>query len=370
MTIRVFRRHLVLGMGAVLLSACSVARSAPSRRELLASGTEDVDFALELVARDRLPLYHAWGGSNGRSRTAWPNGGATPGDQRLAPGDQLSLRIWDAEQSSLITAPNAQFADVTNVVVSASGHVSLPYIDDVRVGGLTLAAARLSLQDSLTGIIPSAQVQIAVEQGRRNSVALLGGVQTPGTYPLTERNLPLTSLIASAGGVRPTLPNPQVQITRGSHVYRRSLEFVLASPSNDPALQGGDRVMIEADPRRFLALGATGRQEVITFDAEEVTALRALSLMGGLADNRADPRGILVLRRYSEDSVARPDGPPNTRVVFSFDLTNADSVFSADEFHLQDGDVVLATQAPAVTTQRALGLFGSVLGIATRVNDI
>lgn len=361
MTVEHSRRAVVLGLALTALAGCGIARDAPSRQELLSSGTDEIDFALEVVSRDRLASYRSWGIAGDQGGGAWPAAGAAPGDQRLAAGDRLSLRIWDAEEGSLITARGARFSDVTNVVVGSSGNVTLPYINDVPVAGLTLADARLNLQERLSGIISSPQVQIAVEQGRRNSVALLGGVGSPGSYPLTERNLPLTSLIASAGGVRPTLANPQVQITRGTHVYRRSMAFVMASPAHDPALQGSDRVLIQEDPRSFMALGSTGRQAVITFNAETVTALRAMSMMGGIADSRADPRGILVLRRYREAEVRRPDGPPNTRVVFSFDLTNADSLFSADEFALRDGDLVLATQAPATTATRVIGLLGTAL---------
>lgn len=361
---------MIIGLGLTALTGCGVARGAPSRNELVTSATADADFSVEVVTRDRLATFRAWGGASARPQSAWPTSSGEPAEQRLAPGDRLSLRIWDAEESSLITPPDARFSDVSNVVVSAAGTVTLPYTGDVRVAGLTLGDARLALQESLSGIIPSAQVQMAVEQGRRNSVALLGGVATPGTYPLTERSLPLTNLIARAGGARQTLVNPQVQITRGVHVYRRPLSFVMASPANDPALIGGDRVLIEEDPRTFMALGATGRQAVIVFDDDTVTALRAMSMMGGVVDSRADPRGILILRQYPEAAVRLPNGPPNTRVVFSFDLTDADSLFSANEFALQDQDLVLATLAPATTAHRVLSLFGTVLGIADRASDL
>lgn len=365
------RRHVISGMALLVISGCSVARGAPSQREVLANaGAEGADFALEIVTRDRLPLYSGWDKASGALSMPWPSGGAVPTDQILAPGDRLSLRIWDAEESSLITRPDSPFADVANVLVTASGRISLPYIDEVQVGGLTLEQARLRIQSQLTAIIPSAQVQAEVSEGRRNSAQLLGGVANPGTYPLNERNLPLTSLIAAAGGVNQTLVNPQVQITRGQQVFRRPLAFVLYSPAHDPAIRGGDSVLIESDKRTFKALGAAQREEIIGFDAEKVSALRAISLMGGITDARADPRGILVLRRYSEAEVARAEGAPNTRVVFSFDLTKADGMFSADEFLIADGDILLATQAPAVTTQRVLALFGAMLGFGKAVGTL
>ncbi|MGP9791653.1 polysaccharide biosynthesis/export family protein [Roseinatronobacter sp. NSM] len=361
----------MISLSGAVVAGCAVPRGAPSRREVLSDmDAPQADFALELVTRDRLPVYAQWGHDATHVTANWPAGGAVPQDQRLAPGDQLALRIWDAGESSLITAPGAQFADVSNVVVTGSGHVDLPYIDSVHVGGLTLQGARAHLQDKLTAIMPSAQVQVEVVQGRRNSVDVLGGVASPGSYPLKERNLPLTSLLASAGGVVNGLQNPQVQITRGGDVFRRPLRQILEKPALDAALRGGDRVLVTADPRSFKAIGAAGREDVIGFDADTVTALRAISLMGGMDDSRADPKGILVMRRYTPERVNPETGPPHTHVVFSFDLTSASGMFSADEFPLYDGDIVMATQSPATTTQRVLGLFGSFMGFGRTVSNL
>jgi polysaccharide biosynthesis/export protein len=147
------RRQLLFGSGIFLLAGCAVPRGAPSRRELLQSGTEDIDFALEIVAQERLPTYAAWDALKAGPNLDWPAGSGAPGDQRLASGDQISLRIWDAEESSLITSPGAQFADITNVVVSGAGFVTLPYVGEVAVRGLTPDAARETLQEKLTEIV-------------------------------------------------------------------------------------------------------------------------------------------------------------------------------------------------------------------------
>jgi len=361
----------LVGTAAFALSGCAVARGAPSRREVVSGAdVEGADFALEVVTRDRLPIYPQWGPSNGTRPTGWPSGGASPQDQLLAPGDILALRIWDSEPTSLLTSQDAQFADVANLTVSSSGHVTLPYAGEVHVGGVTATTARSRLQTALRSISPSAELQMETRHGRRNSVHIVGGVAQPGSFPLTERNLSLTSVLASAGGVVSSLDNPQVQITRGGHTYRRPLQFVLSDPQNDASLQGGDRILIEADPRSFKALGASGREEVIGFDEDSVSVLRAIALMGGMADARADPRGMLVLRRYPEDAALRPNAPPNERMVFSFDLTTASGLFSADEFKLQNDDIVLITQAPATTTQRVLALFGSGLGFGRALSRL
>lgn len=77
-----------------------------------------------------------------------------------------------------------------------------------------------------------------------------------------------------------------------------------------------------------------------------------------------------MLRRYPDDVVNLANGPSNARVVFSFDVTGADGLFSADEFALQSGDIVMATQSPGTTTQRVLGLVGSVVGFGRLAGDL
>lgn len=364
------RAFLVTGT-ALALSGCAVPRGAPTRSEVVKDADdEDAGFKLVIVSRKELPKYKGWGDRGASQRTGWPNGGATPSDQRIAPGDVLALRIWDAEETSLLSGGEAPFADVSNVTVTAAGHITLPYVDQINVGGVTRETARRRIQDAMIAITPSAQVQLEVREGRRNSVEMIGGVASPGTYPLTERNLPLSSMLAAAGGADSGLTNPQVQLTRGAHIYRRPLQFVLDNPKNDPPLQGADRIVIQSDPRSFTALGAANREEVIGFDAAEVSALRALSMMGGLSDTRADPRGLLVLRNYPRWDQAHPYTAPHKRVVFSFDLTHADGMFNADEFLLQDGDIVMATQAVATTTQRVLALMGGFIGFGRAASSL
>lgn len=361
------RRVFLASSTATVLSACSVARDAPQKREVIAGADSDdeknkADFSLIEVTSDSLASFAKWPVTDPRPAKRWPGRGGGLTGQRIAPGDTLSLRVWTTEEASLLTRTGERYADIPNLSVSQSGHITLPYAGEIHVAGLRFDSARARIEERLSGIIPSAQVQLDAAIGRRNSVDMVDGVRAPGTFPMEERNLTLLNLVSAAGGLDGSPANPQVMITRGSTVYRMPYEEVLQSPALDVALTGGDRVVIMDDERTFTALGAAGSQKVIPFDAEELSALRAVSLIGGIADNRADPRGLLILRRYPESAVGKPGGPKKAKVVFSLDLTRADSLFAADQFLLQDGDVVLATQANSPTIQRILGLFGSLLG--------
>lgn len=361
-------RTLLATGSATVLFGCGVARDSARKSEIVAGaatgdGAPDAGFSLVEVTEESVGQIASWPVIDPRPARRWPGRGGGVTSQKIAPGDRVNLRVWTAEEASLITRVGEKYADIPDLVVAPSGHISLPYVEEVHVAGLAPEAARSRVEARLSTVIPSAQVQLSARTGRQNSVDMLDGVRKPGTFPLAARNLTVLNLVSAAGGLAESSGNPQIMITRAGTVYRMPYEEVIESPSRDVALRGGDRVVIRPDDRSFTSLGATGGQRVIRFPTEELSALRAVSVIGGIADNRADPRGLLVLRRYPAGTAARPDGPPRDKVVFSFDLTRAERLFAADQFLLQDGDVVLATMATGTTLQRALGLFGGVVNI-------
>lgn len=366
------RRAFVFGGTAVLaLSGCSLPRNAPQKNEVLAvPDGATPDFALREVRRDTLEELKSWPAVGKGGPLGWP--GQSGGNRApvLAPGDRIDLRIWDAEETSLITARGQQVRDMPGLVISPSGTIFLPYVDPVRVAGLTAEGARQRVQEALTAIIPSAQVQLSHASGRRNSMDMVSGVAKPGTYPIDETAISVLSMISLAGGVGNGVKNPQVRLIRGAKVYRASLAWISEDPRRDIVLQGNDRIIVEEDERSFIALGATGKQAVIGFGADHVSALKAMSMMGGVNDARADLKGILVLRQYPKGRYGGPKQPPNERVVFAFDLTSADGLFSANEFAVMPGDVVLATQSPVTTVERVLALLGRAFGLANTVSNI
>lgn len=368
------RSVLISGTAAMALGGCALPRNAPQKREVLAGLDPDApEFSLHEVTRETLPQFQTWpatGPSSGQTaaHAGWPGPGRGPHSPTIAPGDRLNLRIWDAEETSLITAPDAQVTDMPGLSVSPSGHIFLPYVDDVHVAGLTPDGARRRVQTAMESITPSVQVQLDFAAGRANAVDMVSGVASPGSYPFQSSNMSILNMISAAGGVPDTLRNPQVRLMRGGRVYGISLATIYADPAKDVALHGRDRVIIEADARSFTALGATGRQEVVPFDTDRISALTAVSMMGGITDTRADPRGILILRRYPARVVGQAGMPATQRVVFSLNLVTADGLFSADEFAIQPGDVVLATQSPVTSVERVFQLLGSAFGLASRVD--
>jgi len=374
MTAATRRRLLIAGASLLALSACALPRGAPRRREVVSSAESAApDFAVYEVNRAFLADYAQWPAVGATASAGWLARHRGPASVAIAPGDRLDLRIWDSEENSLITAPEAKSADMAGLTVSPTGYIFVPYVEEIRVAGLSPDRARRAIQDRLEAIIPSAQVQLDFASGRRNSVDLVGGVASPGRYALEDGDTTALSLIAEGGGALPTLENPRLRLIRDGQAYVTPLSRIVADPGLDTTLRGGDMLVVEEDDRYFVALGATGREQVLPFDKERITALEAVSMTGGLLDVRADPGGVLVLREYPESALtAGVRGPRMQRVVFTFDLTEGEGLFSAGAFDVASGDVVFVTESPITSVQTIFGLVGQAFGVAsgaTRVSN-
>lgn len=354
------------------LAACAnLPRGAAIQKEVIRSAeTPDADIAVYPVTHAFLPHVAHWPRTDSK-RHSWIGASRGSNAQVIRPGDRLDLLVWDSGDNSLLTSPAQQVATLPGIRVSESGTIFMPYIGKVKVSGRTPDSARQLLQRQLEGIVPSAQVQLAMTEGRGNSVDLVGGVNKPGNILMPDNNFTVLAAISAGGGVLSSIENPQVKLLRGANIYTTSIDRLYENPSLDTRLIGGDKLIIEDDRRYFLSLGAAGREAQFPFNRDEVSALDALAIIGGVNESRADPEGILILREYPASAVsAGVRGPRRTRVVFTLDLTTSDGLFSARNFHIQSGDLVLATESPLSDTRTILGLVGSVFGLVNTAGNL
>lgn len=364
-------KFLISCLLVVGLSACgTLPRGAALEKEVIQDAdAPESDIAVYPVTRAFLPSVAQWP-HTGASRHGWLGQSRGSNAQVIRPGDSLDILVWDSGENSLLTSPEQQVAAMPGIRVSESGTIFMPYVGKVQVAGRTPDSARQLIQRQMETIVPAAQVQLAMTEGRANSIDLVGGVNQPGNIVMPDQDFSVLAAISAGGGVRDSLENPQVKLVRGSKIYATSLDRLYENPSLDSRLHGGDKVIIEEDRRYFLSLGAAGREAQHAFNRDTVSALDALAIIGGVNDNRANPQGILILREYPNSAVsAGTRGPRKTRVVFTLDLTTSDGLFSARNFPIHSGDLVLATESPLTNTRTILGLVGSVFGLVNAANN-
>ena len=330
-------------------------------------------FAVQIVTQDTLHVIQTWPNSHPAQTTDWIAHQAVASDGLIQPGDRISLTVWDNEDSPLLGQAGQKVIAMQDLRVSGAGIIFLPYVGDVRVAGLTATAARSLVEGKLRAIIPSAQVQLNAVAGVQNAVHVIAGVANPGTLPLADAGVTITAALAQSGGIPANMANPQVNLQRGGKVYTITAEKLLSHPEFDTTLMGNDKIFVQPDSRYFLSLGAAGREAVIDFPRDTITTLEAMSMIGGVNQDMANPKAILVLRAYPAASVSAKitQGPPKARMVFAFDLTNADGLFSAGSLMIQDRDLVLVTQSPLLNTTNTVRLFtGMFTGSRTVFNAV
>tara|TARA_R110002020_G_scaffold473875_1_gene703792 strand:- start:26819 stop:27949 length:1131 start_codon:yes stop_codon:yes gene_type:complete len=353
---------IVLGL---TLAACgTLPRGAAIQSEIIKGAQEpEADFAVYTVTKAFLPSVATWPTTGERSY-GWLSSSHGSDAQIIRSGDTLDVVIWDSSENSLLMSPGARQTNLAGVRVSEAGTIFVPYLGKVRVADRTPDSARSLLQRQLESLAPGAQVQLSMTEGRTNSVDMVSGVRAPGNIKLPDQNFSVLGAITAAGGVNENLTNPQVRLTRGNQTYRTSLKRLFENPELDTRLQGGDQVIVEADLRYFLSLGAAGNESQFNFNRDTVSALDALSIIGGVNDFRANPKGVLILREYPATALdAGTRGPRQQRVVFSIDLTTSDGLFSARNFNIHSGDLVLATESAVSNIRTVAGLIGSAFGI-------
>lgn len=366
------RRGVLLGglAGATsFLAGCDVPRGAPMRREILRGArAADADFAVHFVTDEFLPVVERWPAVNPLPNYGWIGRQAGSATRIIASGDLVSVAVWDAEENSLLTTPGQRAVELEGLRVAPDGTIFLPYVGDVRISGLSEQRARTVIEERMTSIIPAAQVQLALQEGSANSAEVVSGVQQPGRYALEGGDRTVLSLIAEAGGVRDSYRNPLVRLHRDGAVYLTSVERLFEDPRLDTTLQGGDRIVVFEDPRRFIALGATGNEEIVTFTEDRLSALDAVALVGGVSDTVGDLEGILVLRVYPPAAVSAElaDGPRQRRVVFVLNLSSAEGLFAAREFQVMPGDTLVVTQSPITTLESAFRVLNASVLTARR----
>jgi polysaccharide biosynthesis/export protein len=352
-----------------LLVGCSrLPGGAPASEEILKeAGEQTADFALYPVTRAFLPTVAQWPATGKQEHLSWISASQGARSQIIQPGDMLNIRLWDSSDNSLLTTMEQREILLEDVEVASNGSIFMPYVGNVSVIGLTPDLAREELQTAFEMIVPSAQVQLSMTEGRNNSVDLVSGVLQPGTYPMPDRNYSVLGLISAGGGISSNLNNPQIRLMRGGRIYGTSVDRLLNNPSLDTLLRGGDRVFLEEDERYFLSFGATGTEDLHTFTKDEVSAMDAVAIMGGFQDAKADPKGLLVLREYPVSATrAGVRGPQQTRVVFTLDLTTADGLFSARRFQINPDDLVMATESPINDALTISNVIGNFFGVFSR----
>ena len=290
----------------------------------------------------------------------------------ISPGDTLSVRVWENVDAGLPAGVGQRATPIEAMQVDQSGAIFMPYVGRVQAAGRTPEQLRETITAGLIDQTPDPQVEVVRAAGDGSTVSVMGGVQSPGVYPIEAPTLRLSSILAQAGGVVMVPDVAQIKLERGGRTGRVWLQDLYDNPRYDVALRPGDRIIVEEDRRSFTALGASTVQQRVPFNKRDMSALEAIAAAGGLDGRAADPTGVFIFRQ-EDSSVAnrvlgRSDLLGPQRMAYLLDLTRPEGLFSARVFVMRDEDTVYITEAPLASWSRVIAIATATASLGRTVD--
>ena len=155
-------------------------------------------------------------------------------DYVLGPGDDLTINVWGAVDSTLIRT------------VDRNGRIVLPKVGDLRIWGLTFSQADRLIRDELGRYFRGFQASVTMGRLRTVSVHVVGEVCQPGVYTLSSLST-VTNALYSAGGPTKLGSLREVRLLRGNvQVAKLDLYDFLqrGDRTRDYRLESGDTIFV------------------------------------------------------------------------------------------------------------------------------
>jgi polysaccharide export outer membrane protein len=299
--------------------------------------------------------------------------------QPIGVGDTVSVTIWDSsglfgvaqsvggrtDLGAVSQGNAAQSGSVTlpPQVVRQSGDINVPFAGRIPVAGLTPAQVEKEILAAIKGSTIAPQVLVSVAENGSAFATVAGDVNHPGRIPLAVTGTRLLDSLALAGGASASTSDVAVQLTRDGVTRRVRLDNLVKEPAENIYLRPNDLIYLVKEPQTVVVLGATNKNEQVSFVKANMSLAEVIGNGGGLMDTRADPYGVFVFR-YETAAVVRTMGPetvepdPNDKVpvVYQINLKTPQGYFVAQSFPIRDRDLVYVSNTDSVQLTKIASL--------------
>lgn len=160
-------------------------------------------------------------------------------DYLLQPGDLLEVKVYMEENMD------------RTLRISANGTITFPLVGNIKVGGMSVAAAEGKLSDELKRYIKNPQISMLIKEYGNKTVYLLGQVQKPSAIEIPpEKPLTVLEAITSVGGFTDIAAPSKVKVLRMENGRQKAIDVDIAQitkygqKSLDITLMPGDVVFV------------------------------------------------------------------------------------------------------------------------------
>jgi polysaccharide biosynthesis/export protein len=229
-------------------------------------------------------------------------------DYLLGPSDIIEVTVFAIEDLKS-----------KELTLDARGNISLPFIGEVQLVGLTPREAEIKITTLFeASVMKHPQVSVSVKEYRSQFINVLGAVLKPGTYQLTRRSF-LVDALAMAGGLLTEKAESKVFVHRAGEIKSETgveskpetlevdLEQLLENGdiSLNVPIYAGDVISVpERAERFFYVLGDVTRGGAFEIrKGEAITVTKALASAGGLLPTAKSTKMIII--RQSTDGTSK-----------------------------------------------------------------
>lgn len=306
-------------------------------------------------------------------------------ETRIKRGDVVDVTIFEAPPAALFgtsasfggrdtasalqntASGNSQRTGLPEMMVDDAGRISIPFAGSITAANRTPSEVARQIVARLAGKAHAPEVIVRLVTNSSAAVSIMGEVATNGRVSLTPRGERLLDVLASAGGVKQAADKVTIQITRDNQVVSLPLDSIIRDPRQNIRLQTNDVVAAIFQPFSFTSLGQAGTSAEIPFEQTGITLSQALGRIGGLKEDRANPRGVFIFRFEKLAALdpaiaatARRTPDDMVPVIYRVDLRDPATLFIAQSFPIRNKDVIYVSSAPLSDIQKFFGIVSSL----------
>ena len=340
------RAGMVMLLASMLSACASLPSSGPTSAKILAGddmSSGGVNYQIvNISAAADLPQPVAAAGSWAVPPLAEPR-------IAVGPGDVLSIRLFEVGtrlfsgmgSSSNMADPSAVTAigeALPPVQIDELGDITLPYAGTLHVAGQSTGEIEQQINRQYSAYSQALRAMVSVSRNEANKVAVGGAVAKAGRFSLSPAHERVLDVISEAGGVSARPEDVVVRLTRNGTISSARLRQIMNDSRLNEVLAGGDVLELDLLPQSYLVFGAAGKVAQVSFNADRVSLAEAVARAGGPLDSQADPTGVFLFRYDAADTTGH-------RTIYRLNLMQPGSYFLAQNFYLQDKDVLYFANA-------------------------
>ncbi|HEY1875740.1 MAG TPA: SLBB domain-containing protein, partial [Steroidobacteraceae bacterium] len=206
-----------------------------------------------------------------------------PAGYVIGPGDELEMQWYGAK--------NMNF----KLIVGRDGHVNVPELGPISVGGQTFVSVKAQLESSIEKQMVGVRASVSMGDTRSIRVFVLGAAKTPGSYTVSGLAT-ITSALFAAGGVQQIGSLRNIQLKRRGEVVRRLDLYdmlIRGDTSDDARLLPDDAVFIPPVGPTITVDGEVHRPAIYEIRQERSVA-DVIQLAGGLTPEADTEKAALT----------------------------------------------------------------------------